>query len=399
VTPDVLERLAELAVRVGANVQPGQVVAVRSDVTKIDAARALAAAAYRAGARFVDVTYFDPWVKLTRLRLADDDTLDYVPPWYGAALRALGEEGGAVISLTGPADPRLFDDVDPRRAGRDLLPFIPEVIELVGARAFNWTIVPGATPAWARSVHPELDPEAALARLEEEIVHVLRLDEPDPVGAWRERLDLLADVARRLNGARLDAVHFEGPGTDLLVGLLPGSIWLTAGQFETASGIAHVPNLPTEECFTAPDPERVEGVVRATRPLDLTGSRVEGFTVRFEGGRAVEVVAEKGAEVLRERIARDEGAARLGELALVDGDSRIGLLGSVFGETLLDENAASHVAFGAAYPFSAGEADQDRLNRSAIHVDFMVGGDDVDVTGVLADGSRVPVLRGGAWQL
>ncbi len=394
-----LERLAELVVRLGANVQAGQVVTIRAEVGKETMARALAAAAYRAGARFVDVDYFDPYVKRSRLELAEDESLDYVPPWYGASLRSLAAEGGASIALTGPTDPRLFDGIDPGRAGRDQLPFIREVIEIIGERAINWTVAPCPTPGWAAAVHPDLAPDAALERLEQELVHVLRLDEPDPVAAWRQRLGFLASVGKRLTETRFDAVHFEGPGTDLTVGLLPTSVWTSAGTFTTASGIPHVPNLPTEECFTAPDPQRTEGVVRATKPLDLTGSRIEGFSVTFEGGRAVDVEAEQGADVLRGRIAKDDGAARLGELALVDGESRIGRLGTVFGETLLDENAASHIAFGGSFPFAVAESDRDRLNTSAIHVDFMIGGNDVDVTGVAQDGERVPILRGGVWQL
>jgi aminopeptidase len=228
---------------------------------------------------------------------------------------------------------------------------------------------------------------------------VLRLDQPDPVTAWRDRLATLETVATRLTRRRLDALRFEGPGTDLTVGLLPTSTWISAGGFTTVDGTPHVPNLPTEEVFSAPDPSRVEGIVRATRPLNLQGVLVEDFTVRFEAGRAVEITAARGAEALIARTAMDDGAARLGEVALVDAESRIGMLGTVFGETLLDENASSHLAFGAAYPFCVEEPDRDRVNASAIHVDFMVGGPDVDVTGVTAAGERVPVLRGGEWQV
>ncbi len=225
-----------------------------------------------------------------------------------------------------------------------------------------------------------------------------RLDEDDPVAAWRARMETLRGAAERLTAARFDALRFEGPGTDLTVGLLPTSRWLSA-SFATRDGIAHVPNLPSEEVFTTPDPERVEGVVRATKPLQLAGATVEGLSVRFEGGRAVDIQADKGADVLRSMARHDDGACRLGEVALVDGSGRIGPLDTVFYDTLLDENAASHLALGQAFQFAVGDEDLARTNTSMVHIDFMIGGADVDVTGLTADGERVPVLRGGVWQV
>jgi aminopeptidase len=396
---DTLERLAELAVGLGANVQPDQVVSLRALIGHEEAARAIAVAAYRRGAKFVDARYFDPWVKLARLENAAEESLDYVPPWYGGAVLQLAEEGGASIVIVGPVAPRLLEGVDHARAGRDQLPFVKEVTEVIGRRAINWTVVPWPTAGWATHVHPELDQDSALARLSEEVAHVLRLDEADPDAAWRARLATLGSVAGRLSERRFDAVHFEGPGTDLTVGLLPSSRWMSAAGFATAAGIEHVANLPTEEVFAAPDPERVEGVVRATKPLDMSGVVVEDFTVRFEAGRAVAIDGGNGVAALQARAATDEGAARLGEVALVDGDSRIGETGTVFKETLLDENAASHVALGGSFPFGVDEPDRARTNSSAIHVDFMIGGNDVDVTGIDRDGRRVPILRGGAWQV
>ncbi len=397
-TPEAVERFAELIVRFGANVQPGQVVALGTEPGKEELTRAVAAAAYRAGARFVDVASFDLHVKRARLLHAAEDTLDYVPPWYGERALRLGEERAARIALTGPAAPGLLDDVDPARAGRDQLPFLKEVAKVVNDRTTNWSASPCPTPAWARLVHPGLEPEAALARLWEQVLHVCRLDEDDPVAAWRARADRLVDVAARMSGRRFDAVRFSGPGTDLTVGLLPTSRWMAA-RFETVDGIVHMPNLPSEEIFTAPDPERVDGEVRSTKPLVVGGTIVRGLRVRFEGGRAVAIDADEGGGVLRGYAERDEGAARLGEVALVDGEGRIGPLDTVFYDTLLDENAASHIALGSAYEFTAGDEDHDRLNDSAIHVDFMIGGPEVDVDGLEADGTPVPVLRGGAWQL
>ena len=395
---EAIERLAELTVRFGANVQRGQIVAIGTEPGKEELTRALAVHAYRAGARFVDVACFDLHVKRARILHADEDTLDYVPPWYGERLLALGEHRAARIGLTGPVAPGLLNDLDPARAGRDQLPFLKEAAKVVNDRTTNWTAVPCPTQPWAGLVHPDLEPSAALERLWEEILHVMRLDEDDPVARWQERADTLVGAAERLTERRFDALRFTGPGTDLRVGLLPTSTWMAA-RFSTVDGIAHMPNLPTEEVFTAPDPQRVDGTVTSTKPLVVGGTIVRGLRVRFEGGRAVEIDAEENAGVLQRYAERDEGASRLGEVALVDGEGRIGPLGTVFYDTLLDENAASHIALGSAYAFTVGEEDRGRINESAVHIDFMIGGPGVDVEGLTADGTAVPVLVDGAWRI
>jgi len=338
-------------------------------------------------------------VKRARIQHAAYDTLDFVPRWYGDRAFALGESHAARVVIAGPSHPHALDGLDPDRLGRDPLPAVAEWMDVLADRTVNWTIVPYPTLAWAKQVHPELDDEAAFDTLCREIVHVCRLDEPDPDAAWRERVDELTDVGHRLDALALDALHYEGPGTDLTVGLLPSSSWIGAVSW-TVDGLEHLPNVPTEEVFTTPDPARAEGRVRSTKPLVLVdGSIVRGLEVRFESGRAVEIDAEEGAELIRKRVARDVGASRLGEVALVDRESRIGQLGTVFYTTLLDENATSHVAFGSAYEEAVSEEDVSRANKSAIHIDFMVGGDDVEVTGITRDGKRIPVLRGGAWQI
>jgi aminopeptidase len=400
VTDAELARLADLAVVVGANVQPGQIVGVTAELGHEDLVRAIAASAYDRGAKFVDVWYVDPLVKRARIEFAPADSLEFVPPWYGERVLALGEERGANIVVRGLTVPNALDGLDPTRAGRDQLPRVKETNVIVNQRSVNWTIVAYPTLPWAQLVYPGLDDDTALARLWEEVRHVSRLDEPDPLEAWNRRIDALERAAGALNDARLDAVHFEGPGTDLTIGLLPTSVWRMA-RWETAYGLRHLPNVPTEEVFTSPDPERVEGRVRSTKPLVLSdGTLVRGLEVRFEGGRAVEITADEGGEVLLGRSRIDDGAARLGEVALVDRESRIGRLGTVFYETLLDENAASHIALGSGFSFGV-ETDEDRarVNQSAAHIDFMIGGDEVDVTGVTQDGERVPLLREGAWQL
>ena len=396
---ETLGRYARLIVEVGANVQPGQTVWVVAEPRAAPLVRRVAAEAYERGARFVDPWYFDPFVKRIRLERAPADTLDYVPPWYGRRLEQLGEGHGVRISITPQVPPGLLDDIDPARAGMDALPAHKENFDVINARTTNWTVVPWPVPEWARLVHPDLDDDAALARLWEQLAYVLRLDEDDPAAAWHARLRQLHDVGRRIDEQRFDALRFEGPGTDLTVGLLPSSRFaLETPGMETVDGVVHAPNLPTEEIASTPDPLRVEGVVRATKPLDVSGSVVRNLFVHFEQGRAVEIEGD-GAEALRGRVAKDEGAARLGEVALVDNEGRIGKTGTVFFNTLLDENAASHLAFGNAYAVSVGNEDRDAINKSAIHIDFMVGSDEVAVTGLTRDGREVPVLRGGRWQL
>jgi len=393
-----LDRFADLIVRFAANVQPGQIVAISTEPGKLDLTRAIAERAYRAGAKFVDVLQFDMHVKRSRLLHAAEDTLDYVPPWYGERALALGEHRAARIALTGPSMPGLLSDLDPARAGRDQLPFLRESAQVVNARTTNWTAVPCPTGPWASLVYPDVEPAEALERLWDDVLHMCRLDEPDPVAAWTARQDTLTGVAERLSQRRFDAVHFEGPGTDLRIGLLPSSRWISA-RFETIDGIRHMPNLPSEEIFTTPDPQRVDGTVRSTKPLVAGGTIIRGLRARFEGGRAVSIEADEGGELLANYAQRDDGASRLGEVALVDRDGRIGPLDTVYYDTLIDENAASHVALGSAYEFTVGAEDQESINRSQIHIDFMIGSPEVDVTGLTADGDRVPVLRNGAWQI
>lgn len=395
----LLRRYADLIVEVGANVQPGQIVWIVAEPRAAPLVRLVAAAAYARGALFVDPWYFDPWVKRARLEHAADDTLEFVPDWTPAALLGIGEHHGVRISITPQVPPGLLTGIDPARAGRDGLPAVKENFDVINARSTNWTVVPWPSPEWARLVHPGLGDDAAVAKLWEQLEFVLRLDQPDAAAAWHARLAQLHDAGKRIDAHRFDALHFVGPGTDLTVGLLPTSRFSseTPGM-QTVDGIVHAPNLPTEEISSAPDPLRVDGIVTATKPLDVSGTVIENLRVRFEGGRAVEIEGD-GAEALRARAAKDEGASRLGEVALVDREGRIGKTETVFFNTLLDENAASHLALGNAYAISVGDEDRDRINRSAIHIDFMIGSDDVAVTGITSDGAEVPVLRGGVWQV
>jgi aminopeptidase len=394
-----IDALAVLAVGVSANVADGQTVIVRANLVDAPLVRAIVRAAYRRGAHQVEVDWHDPLVRKIRLEEAGDAALGWVSPWVHELPTKVGELRGSVISLAGDPAPGLYDDIDAGRLGRDTVP-IPEWGAVVAERTVNWAIVPSPTRGWAGLVHPDLDSDAALERLWSQIERVCRLDEPDPGAAWRARAADLAASAERLTRAQLDMVHFEGEGTDLHVGLLPGVRWL-GGGLTTAWGREHVPNIPTEEVFTSPDPERTEGIVRSTKPLLINGRAVTGLRMRFERGRAVEIHADSGAELLRELSSRDDGAARLGEVALVDGSGRIGPLETTFHQTLLDENATSHIAIGRGFGFLGEDPrSADRINISAVHTDFMIGGPGVRVSGRTRDGRDVEVLaEDGAWRL
>ena len=398
---NLLGRYADLIVSVGANVQEGQVLAIEGLPEARPLVQAIAERAYDRGALYVDVQYFDPKVKRIRAERAREETLGWVPPWLGKRMLDLGELDAARVVLVPLVPPGLLDGVDPMRAGRDRLPTIPESFKTIDDRSVAWTLSPFPTIEWARVVYPDLDDDAALARLWQDVEHVCRLDEPDPARAWQERINQIFQNARKLDALDLDSLHFEGPGTDLTVGLLPSSRFAKeGGSSQTRTGVRHVPNIPTEEVYTTPDPERTQGIVTATKPLDVAGSLVTGLRVRFEGGRAIEIDADTNADTLRQRAAADDGASRLGEVALVDRESRIGRLGRTFFTTLLDENAASHLALGDAYSAPVGDAaDLPRINESAVHIDFMIGSDDVTVTGTTKQGQRVAILRGGAWQI
>ncbi len=396
---DLTRRLADLIVGLGANVQPEQIVGITATTGKEELTRAVARAAYERGARWVDVLVFDRWVKRARVELAPEDSLEFVPAWMVNRLDWLSDQRAARITLAGPSEPDALAGVDQARAGRDQLPYLPNSGRVVNAGTTNWCVATAPTRGWARLVHPDLPEDVAYERLWEEIAHVCRLDADDPAEAWRLRGAELQAAADRLTERRFDAIKLTGPGTDITVGLFRSSAW-HAGDSETIAGIRHFANIPTEEVFTTPDPTRVDGVVTATRPLVLYGSVVDGIRVEFEEGRAVRIEAERGADALRSAAARDDGASLLGELALVDGSGRIGSLGTVFWETLVDENAASHIALGSAYLSPVeDEAEQARANRSGIHVDFMIGSPELCVDGVTEAGESVPVLRRGEWQI
>ncbi|HXK15043.1 MAG TPA: aminopeptidase [Gaiellaceae bacterium] len=389
------DRYAELAVRVGANVQPGQLVDVLARVEHAPVARAVAREAYKAGASYVDVYYSDQHIRRALIEGAKDEMLSWTPPWLLKRSVQVGDERAAVIALTGDAEPDLLADLPGERVGRArMLELAEESNRQVNEQLNNWTVIGVPNAGWAQQMFGEPD----LERLWQAVEFTVRLNEDDPVAAWRAHVTRIGKRASALNDLQVDEIHFRGPGTDLRVGLLPESRWQGCESL-TAAGIPYVANMPTEEVFTTPDMRRAEGYVRSTRPLALYGRIVKGLEVRFEGGRIVDVKADEGADVVQGQLTTDDTAAHLGEVALVDGTSRIGQTGLTFFDTLFDENTTCHVAYGGAYAEAVEGGVIEGVNVSNVHTDFMVGGPEVDVDAVTRSGTVVPLLRDDVWQL
>jgi aminopeptidase len=406
-TPDErLQKYADLVVRVGANVQAGQDVVLTHQIEHALVARAVARAAYQAGARRVHTQPTDLHIRRAAIEFGPEEQLGVTPGYLLDWAKTWRETKPAIIQLTGNPDPTLFAGLDPTLVGKAEPKDLREVyLPLVTERVVNWVIVPAPNEGWARTVLGEPDVEG----LWQAVAVAMRLDEDDPVQAWRDHAAALRARADTLNEQGFDAIRFRGPGTDLVVGLLAASRWLCA-TFETTSGIEHLPNIPTEEVFTTPDWRRTSGVVRSTYPIIVPGvfARVDGLEMRFEDGKIVDVQADgDGAEVIRGQLDSDPQARYLGEIALVDGSSRIRKSGLVFHDTLFDENASCHIAFGSGLPMAvegADGADAEELlgggvNVSGTHTDFMIGGAEVEVDGIAADGSETPIIRDEGWLL
>jgi aminopeptidase len=402
-----LDHLATLALRVGVNLQPGGRLLVVAPVEAADLARRIVRGAYQLGAHYVHIQYVEPQATLARALYAPVDTLDFYPQEVADVIHTMAARGDAYMYIDA-SDPDRMAEADPERllaidraARRASRP----VSELVQRSFLPWTIVPYAVPGWASRVFPELGADEALARLWDAIFAAVRADVEDPVGSWREHVAALDRQSERLNAAALEWLHFTGPGTDLRVGLAEGHVWKAGGSISGVNGLRAVHNMPTEEVFTAPHARRAEGTVRATKALSYGGQLIDGFSLTFEGGAVVDFAAERGATLLEGLLSIDAGCRRLGEVALVPASSPISRSGLRYDNTLFDENAASHIALGRAYETTIRggidrpleELERDGFNDSLSHVDFMIGSAEVDVDGIDAAGSRVPVMRAGEW--
>ncbi len=401
-----LDRLAEVAIRSGLGLAPGQELVMTAGIDALPLARRITEHAYKAGASLVTTLFTDEESALLRYKFGGDATFDTAAAWLYEGMAAAYKGGAARLAITG-GNPGLLSQQDPEkvsRANRAMSKAYRPALELITRHDINWTIVAAATPAWAAAVFPGLPQDEALAKLWDAIFAASRADQPDPVAAWKKHDDGLHKRAGYLNEKRFSALHFKGPGTDLKVGLADDHLWLGGGT-KAGNGRYCIPNMPTEEVFTTPHKDRVEGTVRSTKPLSHQGTMIEEISVRFEGGKIVEAHAAKGEQVLRRMIETDEGARRLGEVSLVPNSSPISASGMLFLNTLFDENAACHVALGQAYStclingdkLSAEELAARGANDSLIHVDWMIGSGRIDVDGITAAGDAEPLLRSGEW--
>jgi aminopeptidase len=411
--PPLLAAYGRLAVEVGLNLARGQRLLIIGPATyggvALEAAplvRCIAESAYTAGARLVEVLWGDETVMLTRFGRAPRESFTECSSWLPDVLANHVAAGHAIISVYAN-DPDLL-----KEQPADLVGALQQTVARslqtfrrhIARNDTNWSVVAAASPRWAARVFPDLPEERRVGKLWETIARLCRLDRPDPVAAWTEHISALAARRDYLNARRYTALRYRGAGTDLSVGLPEGHIWVSA-RSESRRGISFTANIPTEEVFTMPHRERVEGTVRGTKPLSHGGTLIEGFSFTFAAGRVIDCRADRGEAVLRQLVETDAGAARLGEIALVPNSSPISQSGLLFYNTLFDENAASHIALGSAYRFTidGGESmDEDAFaraggNHSAAHVDFMIGGSHLDIDGLRPDGGVEPVMRYGEW--
>ncbi len=344
-----LERFADLVVHIGANVQPGSEVMVRSDIAHQEIARAVVERAFAAGASWVEVDWTDGPVRRSQVTHASIETLSRTRPWAMEKIRGFTAARAVSIALMGDPDPHLLDDVDPAKAAAIPVEEAMAATQAILGQRLRWTVVPAPNAGWAREVFGEPDVE----RLWDAVVTAMRLDEADPVASWRERAADLAARGRALNALDLTELHYRSADTDLTVGLLPNNRWI-GGSMEDPDGVTYMPNIPTEEVFTSPDRRHADGVISLTKPVIIGGRVVEGLKATFAGGRITSVTAAAGAEVVRAQLETDEGARSLGEVSLVDRDSRVAKAGLLFHNTLFDENAACHVAVGPELPVRGG---------------------------------------------
>jgi aminopeptidase len=401
-----LDNLAQLAIKGAVGLQPGQRLLIRAPIESAPFVRILTEKAYQAGARLVDVLWNDDALTLARFKYAPRDSFEEFPLWRVNGMLDIVNKGDATLVITG-GDPDLLKEQDPdlvAQAEKVFRTHALPVSQKIMSDAVNWLVIGQPVSAWAAKVFPDTPPDQQVTALWEAIFRICRADQPDPLAAWQQHLAQLAIKRDYLNQKQYSALRFSGPGTDLTVGLPENHIW-NGGQKETVTGIPYVPNLPTEEVFTLPHKERVDGVVASTKPLTHNGVLIDNFSLTFKQGRVVDVTAQTGEPTLKRLIEMDEGAARLGEVALVPHSSPVSQSGLLFYNTLFDENAACHIALGRAYRFCLQDgpamSNEDFTaaggNSSLIHVDFMIGSATVNVDGITRDGTAEPLLRAGEW--
>lgn len=403
---DKLNQLAEVAVRVGLGLQAGQELLMTASLDALPLARRITEQAYRAGASLVTTLFSDDEATLMRYHFAPNESFERAANWLYDGMAAAFKSGAARLAIAG-GNPALLSNEDPAkvgRANRAVSQAYRPALELITRHAINWTIVASATPAWAAAVFPNDAPNAALAKLWDAIFETTRINGEDPVAAWKAHDAGLHKRAARLNEKRYSALKYRGPGTDFRLGLADDHLWLGGGT-TAGNGLYCIPNMPTEEVFTTPHKDHADGTITATKPLSHQGTMIEGIQVRFESGRIVEARASRGQEVLQKLIDTDDGARRLGEVALVPHSSPIAASGMLFLNTLFDENAASHIALGQSYCSCLRDGDKltpEQLaakgaNDSLIHVDWMIGSGRLDIDGITATDVAEPLMRQGEW--
>ena len=403
----LLDRYAELTIKSGLGLKAGQQLLLTAPLEAVDLVRRITFHAYKAGASLVTTLYTDEQATLMRYEAGNDAGFDTAPAWlFNGMAEAFRDGNCARLAIIGE-DPALLSAQDPEklsRANRARSKAYKPVIELITSFATNWCIISAATPSHARNMFPALPEDQAMQRLWDAIFKCTRADLPDAIAAWDAHNKALHARVKLLNDKCYAALKYKGPGTDFTLGLVDNHVW-AGGASMARNGILCNPNIPTEEVFTMPHRERVDGVVRSTKPLSYQGSMIEGISVRFEKGRIVEGNATKGGDVFKKMISTDDGAARLGEVALVPHSSPISASGLVFNETLYDENAACHIAVGQAYAQNmAGTAEMSAeqklaagMNTSLVHVDWMIGSGELDIDGITKDGKAEPLMRKGEW--
>jgi aminopeptidase len=406
VDPVRLDRLAEVAVKVGLRLERGQDLFLTAPVVALPLVRRIVEHAYRAGAGLVTPIFSDEEITLSRFRNAPEESFDRAPGWLYDGVAKAFSANTARLAIVGD-NPMLLSNEDAGKVARankaNSVAYQP-ALEKIAGFDINWNIVAYPGASWARQVFPDDSEEVAVAKLADAIFAASRVDGDDPIGAWAAHNAALKKRTEWLNGKRFKALHYSGPGTDLTIGLADGHEW-QGGASSAKNGITCNPNIPTEEVFTTPHARRVEGHVASTKPLSYQGTLIDKIAVRFEEGRIVEAKAARGEAVLAKVLDTDEGARRLGEVALVPHSSPISASGILFFNTLFDENASCHIALGQCYSkcFLGGASlTPDEIaaqggNKSLIHIDWMIGSDKIDIDGIAGDGSRIPVFRKGEW--